>query len=196
MGIKVDALTGSDLADALPTLGRLRVTVFREWPYLYDGSMEYERHYFSRFAAAADTILVLARDGDEIIGASTGSPLTGHADEFANGFRDKGLDPRSIYYFGESVLLPQYRGRGIGHTFFGHREARARYFGRFTHTAFCAVVRPPDHPLRPKDYRPHDTFWRTRGYQPVEGLTTELAWKDIDQPAETYKTMQFWMREL
>jgi hypothetical protein len=26
----------------------LRIAVFRDWPYLYDGSLEYEREYLAR----------------------------------------------------------------------------------------------------------------------------------------------------
>jgi hypothetical protein len=36
-----------------------------------------------------------------------------------------------IFYFGESVLLPQFRGMGIGHHFFDEREAAARAAGEF-----------------------------------------------------------------
>jgi GNAT superfamily N-acetyltransferase len=196
MTISVEALTGTALTAVLPDLARLRIAVFRDWPYLYDGSLDYERAYLAKFAAASDTIIVIARDGNEVVGASTASPMTGHADEFAATFRAQGYDPLDIYYFGESVLLPAYRGQGIGHSFFGHREARARYLGRFTHAAFCSVVRPPDHPLRPKDARPLTPFWLGRGYHPVEGLMSTLTWKDIDEPAATPKPMQFWMQAL
>ena len=196
MPITVDALTGPELLDALPVLAKLRIAVFREWPYLYDGTLDYEKHYIANFADAPDALIVIARDGEDVVGVSTGSPLTGHTHEFADAFRAAGQDPGLVYYFGESVLLPAYRGQGIGNLFFGRREARARFFGRFTHTAFCGVVRPADHPLRPKDYRPLDGFWQRRGYQPVEGLTAQLGWKDIDQPSETLKPMQFWMRAL
>ena len=194
MAISVEALTDTALQSALPDLARLRIAVFRDWPYLYDGSLEYEQKYLSRFAASRDTIVVIARDGGKIVGASTASPMTGHADEFAAAFRAKGLDPLDVYYFGESVLLPAYRGQGIGHSFFGHREARARYHGRFTHTAFCSVVRPLTHPLRPKGARTLEAFWRGRGYAPHPGLTADLSWKDIDQPAATDKPMQFWTK--
>jgi hypothetical protein len=37
-----------------------------------------------------------------------------------------GMDVGRVFYFGESMLLPRCRGRGIGHAFFGHREAHAR----------------------------------------------------------------------
>ena len=94
------------------------------------------------------------------------------------------------------MLLPAYRGRGLGHAFFDHREAQARALGGFTHSTFCAVVRPPDHPLRPRDYVPLDAFWHKRGYAKADGMMAHFAWKDIDQAAETAKPMQFWMKAL
>jgi len=58
------------------------------------------------------------------------------------------------------------------------------------------VVRPDDHPLKPADYRPLDSFWRKRGYAPAEGLVAHYAWKDVDQTEETLKALQFWIRDL
>ena len=64
--------------------------------------------------------------------------------------RAAGHDVARVYYYGESVLLPGWRGRGIGVAFFAAREARARELG-FKVGTFCAVVRPDNHPLRPAD---------------------------------------------
>ena len=58
------------------------------------------------------------------------------------------------------------------------------------------MIRPPDHPLKPAHYRPLDPFWTRRGYRIVEGMIGKLSWKDIDQPEETEKPMQFWIRPL
>jgi len=58
------------------------------------------------------------------------------------------------------------------------------------------VNRPPDHPMRPAEYRPLDGFWRKRGYAPLEGAVARFAWKDLGQASETEKTLQFWMRPL
>jgi GNAT superfamily N-acetyltransferase len=196
MGIEIEPLTGEALKEALPALARLRIAVFRDWPYLYDGSLDYEQGYLQKFASSPNTILVVARDGAKIVGASTASPMEGHADGFADAVRAKGFDTKRIYYCGESVLLPEYRGHGIGHAFFDHREARARALGGYTHTAFCGVVREADHPLRPASYRPLDAFWRKRGYQKVEGLIAQFEWRDIDKPSADSKPMQFWMRPL
>lgn len=196
MTVQVVSLTGPDLAPALPAVARLRIAVFRDWPYLYDGSLAYEEKYLAKLAAADGAVIAAAYDGDEIVGCATAAPLAQVEEDFAEPFRARGLDIARIFYCGESVLLPAYRGRGLGHAFFDRREAQARRLGGSTHSAFCAVVRPDDHPLRPQNYRPLDAFWQKRGYAKVDGLVCRFAWKDIDQPTETEKPMQVWMKEL
>jgi GNAT superfamily N-acetyltransferase len=119
-----------------------------------------------------------------------------HADEFGEPFKKAGYDLSKIFYCGESVLLKSHRGHGLGHAFFDHREAQARKLGGFTHSTFCRVVRPDDHPLKPKDYVPLDGFWRKRGYEPIESLVATYTWKDVDQDEETIHPMQFWMKAL
>jgi GNAT superfamily N-acetyltransferase len=196
MAIEVKSLTGTDLVAALPALARLRIIVFRDWPYLYDGTLEYEQKYLDKFAAAKGAVCIAAYDGDEIVGASTGAPMIEHADEFAEPFKKAGYDIGKIFYCGESVLLKSHRGHGLGHAFFDGREAQARKLGGFTHSTFCRVVRPDDHPLKPDDYRPLDGFWNKRGYEPVPGIVATYSWKDIDQADETVHPMQFWMKAL
>ena len=196
MSIEVHALAGEDILPILPDLARLRITVFRDWPYLYDGSLDYEETYLAKFAAAKGAVCVVARDGDLVVGASTGAPMVEHADEFGTPFRAAGYDLDKIFYCGESVLLKSHRGHGLGHKFFDLREGHAHALGGFTHSTFCRVVRPDDHPLKPAHYIPLDRFWTKRGYAPVPGLTATYDWKDIDQAEETTHTMQFWMRAL
>ncbi len=145
---------------------------------------------------AEGAIIVAAYDGERIIGAATGAPLAGQLPQFAEPFAQRGYDLSTLFYCGESVLLPAYRGHGIGHRFFDEREAHARRLGGFDHATFCAVIRPPDHPLRPVHYRPLDPFWAKRGYQKVAGLIGHFSWQDVDQPAATEKPMQFWLRRL
>ena len=40
------------------------------------------------------------------------------------------VDPGSVFYFGESVLLPSWRGQGIGVIFLKEREDFARSLAR------------------------------------------------------------------
>lgn len=194
--MRIERLTGEALRAALPQLAALRTRVFREWPYLYDGSEDYERRYLATYAESEGSVIVGAFDGERAIGAATALPLEHEPPNVTDPFRAQRFAVERIFYFGESVLLPEYRGRGIGVAFFAEREAHARALGRFDKACFCAVVRAPDDPRRPPDYTPLDAFWRKRGYEPVPGLTCQFSWKEIGEAAESPKTMQFWMRDL
>jgi len=186
---------GPDIVPYLADVARLRVTVFRDWPYLYEGSEGYERDYLAAYARSRDSLFVLAMEGDRVIGASTGLPLSDDTEAFQFPFKQVGIATEEVFYLGESVLLPQYRGRGIGHAFFDHREAHARALGRFRWTAFCAVDRDEADSRRPAGFRPNDGFWRKRGYERREGMTMYLPWLETGQ-GETVHPLTFWLRPL
>lgn len=191
----VRVLTGAACEAALDDVAALRIEVFRAFPYLYDGDLAYEREYLQTYRDSEGAILVGAFDGDKLIGASTGTPLADHADDFRTAFDGTGHDLADVFYCAESVLLPAYRGRGVGHRFFDLREAHARALG-FPKVAFCGVQRPPDHLLRPADYQPLDLFWIARGYSKLDGVVAKFSWKDLGDAEETQKPLQFWLREL
>jgi len=195
MSVTVRRISGSEIACHLADLARLRIAVFAAFPYLYDGDPAYEADYVKEFAAEPGSVLVAAFDGSRVVGAATASPMTGQKPEFQAPFEERGIATEGLFYFGESVLLPEYRGQGIGHAFFDHREAAARDFGA-RYATFAAVVRPEDHWARSPDYRPLDGFWRKRGYVKVPGLVTELSWKEHGEPVESTKPMQYWLGSL
>lgn len=193
--IQFESLTGRAIEAALLSLARLRIEVFYAFPYLYDGDLAYEESYLRILGEARDSLVVVARSGGQLIGCATGSALDGHHDAFAAPLKARSIDPGSCFYCGESVLLPGYRGRGIGHAFFDRREAHARARG-YRYSCFCAVIRPEDHPMRPADYSPLDEFWQKRGYRKLDGAIATFGWKDIGDASETDKRMQVWLREL
>ena len=81
-------LTGEAVAGALGDLARLRIAVFRDWPYLYDGDEGYEREYLRAYTAPG-AVVVAAMDGDRMVGAATGAPMEDHAEDFAAAFADR-----------------------------------------------------------------------------------------------------------
>jgi len=184
------------LADHLDDIARLRIQVFRDWPYLYDGDIGYERRYLADFAASGRAVCIAAFDGDAMIGASTGLPLTDEHDGIKAPFAAASIPMESVFYCAESVLLPAYRGQGLYRRFFDGREAHARAQGGFDWVAFCGVERPADHPLKPADAKPLDDVWRHFGYEADETLVCRFSWKDIDRDTETEKPLKFWLKRL
>ena len=193
-GIHVRSLSSAELPAHLDAVAALRIAVFRGWPYLYEGDVGYERDYLSVYADSADSVVVLACDGERVVGASTGLPLADDAPAFRVPFEAAGIDPAQVFYLGESVLLPEYRGRGVGHAFFDHREAHARALGRFTTTAFCAVDRAGDDPRRPAGHRDNAAFWQGRGYTRRSGMTMQLPWREVGEAEERMHALTFWTR--
>jgi len=194
--LELKRLSGAELSAYIPELANLRIQVFRDFPYLYDGDLDYEAQYLKTYIESPESVIVLAFDGDKVVGASTGIPLKYETDEVKAPFLAAGLEVETIFYCGESVLISDYRGKGAGVAFFDHREAHARELGGYIYSCFCGVQRPDDHPRRPAGYKPLDNFWRKRGYEKHPELTTTFSWKDLDETEASSKPMTFWMKTL
>ena len=192
--ITLKTLHGDQIANHLDDIARLRIQVFREWPYLYDGDVAYEAEYLRTYTQAPRSIAVLAMEGERVVGASTGLPMDDEAQAFRAPLLQAGIDPAKVFYCGESVLLPEYRGRGIGHAFFDARQTHARRLGGFEACAFAAVVREADDPRRPAGHRDNDAFWHQRGYRRSD-IAMRLAWNETGR-GETAHILNFWLRPL
>lgn len=193
--IVVRPLLRDEVAARLDELAALRIGVFRSWPYLYEGSLDYERAYLQPYLHYPSALVIGVLHNNRLIGASTAIPLDAQSHDFTAPFADRPEKPETILYGGESLLLPIYRGRGIGGQFFDLREAYARAMGR-PHLAFCSIIRPADHPSRPANARSNDAFWTRRGYQPLPSVIAELDWRDRGDTEDSTHQLQFWMKTL
>ncbi|WP_101675788.1 GNAT family N-acetyltransferase [Alloalcanivorax mobilis] len=192
--VEIRPVSGIAVEPWLDELADLRIRVFRDFPYLYDGSMAYERDYLDRYARSQRSVFVLAMEYNRLVGAATALPLRDADPEFLAPFQEHGPDPDQVFYFGESVLLPEYRGQGVGHRFFDLRELYAQDFG-LPITTFCAVKRDLAHPRRPGQYQSLEPFWERRGYRCDERLVARFAWKDVGEAQATEKALPFWVRD-
>ncbi|MEN0058760.1 MAG: GNAT family N-acetyltransferase [Bdellovibrio sp.] len=193
--VEIRRLTGEDLQRELPALARLRIEVFRDFPYLYEGSMDYEQKYLEVYLRSSRCAMIAAYDQQRIVGAASALPLSDENDYVQEPFLHAGYDLKRIFYFGESVLLPSYRGQGLGHAFFDRREEVARSYGDYDITCFCAVQRSERHPQRPSSYRSLESFWTKRGYASRAELQAEFTWRDVGDQKETAKKMTYWLKE-
>lgn len=192
----VRTFSGARIDAYLDAVANLRIAVFRDWPYLYAGDREYERKYLATYAQSPDSVFVLAFDGEQVVGASTGIPLADEAAAFQQPFLEQDIGLGNVFYFGESVLLAEYRGYGLGHRFFDERERHARSLRRFTMTAFCAVERDDDDPRRSAGARSNDLFWIKRGYRRQDDMVCSLDWQEVGCEEASVHSLRFWLRAL
>jgi GNAT superfamily N-acetyltransferase len=194
--LRLATLIGRDMTPLLPDLARLCTVVFRDWPHLYEGDGRYDTEHLEALAASPRSALIIAYDGGMPVGASTCLPLEGAMANYQAPFLARGWPLERFFYLAESVLLPAYRGQGIGEAFFARREAHIRAASTCDFACFCTIQRPEDHPLRPPATTSLDAFWRRRGYVPVPGLHCTMRWKEIGQAGASDMTMQFWSKSL
>lgn len=192
--LTITPVTGEAIRQYIDDLAHLRIEVFREFPYLYDGDLDYEQRYLETYINSPRAVVVLAKADDQIVGASTALPLADETTAFRKPFEEQGWDIARIFYFAESVIKKDYRGGGTGAKFFASREAHAKLVGDFNVFCFAAVDRPADHPRRPASYRTLDAFWQRLGYVKHPELKMTLSWKDLDNEVETPKTLTFWVK--
>lgn len=194
--ITIEKFAGDEARKIADDLAHLRLKVFWDFPYLYEGTVEYEKTYLETYFKAKHSFILIVKDGDKIVGATTGIWAREEEESFKKPLHAYGLNTDEVFYFGESVLLPEYRGQGLGKVFMQERENYARSIPGIKILAFCSVERPFNHRLRPQGYKPLDEFWKSRGFSPASGLFTEYSWKDRDEKEETVKKLNYWLKNI
>lgn len=177
-------------------LATLRINVFREYPYLYDGNLEYEKNYLNQYLSTKNSALVIVKDGERIIGAITGIPLNETFSDCKNFFMENKIPMGGIFYLGEITLLKEYRGQGIGARMYELFEEFVRENKAYKEVALCEVVSPKNDPRRTSDYFCLDPFWTKRGFVKHPDWVTQFSWKEIETENEFYHPMVFWSKKL
>lgn len=188
-------LTGSNIASCLETLASLRLEIFREYPYLYEGRHEDELCYLKSYAEAPDACVILGMESGTIAGAATGMPLIHEDPQMLEAFSKNSLAVEGFYYVGELLLYQSFRNRGLGSKLLGQMESHIRSLGKYRKLTCATVVRPEDHPARRQDYIPITRFLAHSGFVILPGVTTSFSWSENDGIRRDHP-MQFWVKEL
>jgi hypothetical protein len=193
--LQIIRVKGREIEPYLNELAALRINIFRDYPYLYVGDMDYEKEYLNTYLSCPESTMIIVLDNGKVVGASTAIPMQFETDEFKTPFIKHDMNVDEVFYFGESVLLSEYRGKNIYREFFKGREAAAREFGSRI-TTFCAVDRDENDSRKPQGYKPLDVVWSHFGYTKHPELYAHFSWKEIGETKETPKRLTFWMKTL
>jgi GNAT superfamily N-acetyltransferase len=188
-------LTGPAVGPCLEALASLRINIFREYPYLYDGRREDELNYLRLYMEDPDAFVISVDDAGSMVGAATGIPLCHENQALIDPLAGTSYPVAETFYVGELLFFPAYRNHGLGLGLITMVEEQVRSLGTFRYLTCLTVIRPDDHPLCPKGYVPIDRFLDCIGFGCLPGVTTSFSWKEIDGISREHP-MQFRIKDL
>lgn len=186
---------GKEIEKYIEELGRFRIEIFKEYPYIYDGDMEYEKKYLGRYARCEESFLLVVDNEHGIDCACTGIPLKDELPEFQKPFLERDIPIDKIFYLGEVMVRKNLRGQGLGTRLMDRALTHVYNAGLYEEVVLATVIREPNHPLRPADYIDKDNLWRKFGFEKLDGITVSFDWKDIGEEQETTKEMVYWRKQ-
>jgi len=190
----ISLLVEHTINDAIDAIAQLRIDIFKEYPYLYDGDLESEAKYLKKFTHAKDAITVVLKDDERVVGAITGLPLQYEEEAMLKPWREGEIAITKIYYFSEILLYEAYRGQGLGQELFDTAQEWVQNYHRYDYFTLATVDREID--LAPQSYHPTDSFWLRNGYVKQSDKIAYLTWRDLDKAQEDAKPMHFWTKKL
>jgi GNAT superfamily N-acetyltransferase len=166
MSLRIEAMKEKDNAPYVQLLSEMRIKAFKEFPYLYVGNVKDDLYYTSCYTMKHG-LLVLAFQDDNIIGIYSAMPMntpTCFLEDWSRHLAAEGIDVNKCFYAGELIVDPAFQQRGIGFQLFKRLVLEVDQLGYDT-LAGVTVIRPKDHPQRPKDYYDSDAIWIKYGYK-------------------------------
>ena len=183
MNIKIRLYQGESLNTEIDILSDFRLRYFREFPYLYVGTKEYEQDYLATYLSDPTTRLLIARDQDannKIVGVAIASMLSPELKILCQSNKLSQfpeLTTEQFFYFGEMIFVPEYRNKGIGKQLLEELKKVGREQGA-TRFCFLAVDRAYNDIRRPADYIDSDVFFQKFGFEKTE-VSVSFDWATI-----------------
>lgn len=185
----------SEMTQILETLAQMRIRNYAEFPYLYDGDLEYEKHYLTQIIESKGAAVIIMKTENQVIGYTSGMPMLSDA-EIIESFSQ--LENASkIFYVTDVILDQQHRKNGLGRMLLKEMECYALKSGYST-SSFLTVDREEDDPRRPKMYKSPDHIWESCGYHRTK-MKCFFPWKTFDENGaseEQMNPMSLWLKSL
>lgn len=194
-GLTIQAFKGPEAKIYFKQIATLRITMFKEFPYLYEGSIEDEEEYLSIYFNSPNSVILLVLDKDKVVGFSSSIPLSEEMEEIKNPFVESDLDINSIHYIGEMIIETAYRTKGMFNIMANYQEEYARS-KEYLSIVFMTVIREHNHLLKPKNYRCLEILWKYLGYELLEGIKVKFSWKQVDGECPQDNQLGIWFKKL
>lgn len=200
-GFLYQSYCGREIGEHVHEVAKFRIRYFRDFPYLYEGNLEYEKKYLEAYSLDERSILIKVTDNkDRLLAVSTALPLltpSNILDRASLMFSEIGLEPTEIFYYGEIILDYTLRGKGIARNIYNLQDQFAKKHG-YTKIAIATVVRNEDDPRQPDGYVSSDPVWKNFGFEKTS-IEFDFPWPTVQEDghvAEANNPMLYWVKTL
>jgi len=194
--MEFQVVTGHQFTQHINAIAHLRIAIFKEYPYLYDGKLADEATYLKSYAASKNTLLIIAKDQGKIVGAITGIPLAETDEIFRMPFEKYHFSVHSIFYLGEILLFKEYRGKGVGYKMYKMLEDLVRKNKQYEKIAIAEVLRDENDPRKPHNYVSVHKLWERLGFIEHPELIVQIPYKEIDSEKKVPHSLIFSFKDL
>ncbi|HEV2601172.1 MAG TPA: hypothetical protein VGT41_02640 [Candidatus Babeliales bacterium] len=192
-------LTGQNLQTITSFMAQQRVEAFREYPYLYEGTVAEDTEYVQWLVGLQHSAVAASYLDGEPVGFVSGIAFVDNEQEFKGScalFEENGLDPKDFYYVPEAIVAAAHRNKSLFTRLHSLLEEHVKSLG---YKASCLVLESHEqHPLKPVDYKGPDEAFIKTGYSKTRMLTS-CAWPTIqpDGPAKNQvHPLTYWIKNL
>lgn len=189
-GLVIKTFQGKDISPHVKAITDLCLIIYKEKPYLYEGTEEEYRPFIEYYADSETNRACLLFDESKPVGVAIGMPLHAMRDKYREPFLSMRPEenPDELFYLGELLLLKDYRGNNLGKQMYLECERLATQEG-FKKICFCKIDEPEsDQSL--------DGFWKKLGFEKCEEGTFVVYWKNVGESDESPHQMRYWIKSL
>lgn len=192
--IVIEVLKGNEVIPYLKKWIEIRLLFYKDYPYLYDGTMEGEEHYLRMYSNSENTLLVMAKRGEEIIGAVIGLPLPESPEENKDAFQEAGMLQEELFYLGDSIVTKEFKTSNVQEQMYHKFESAVKHLEKYRGIVVCEIERDVNDPKKVANDTFYELAWNNRGFIKEPNQTVLFSWQEIDDVESSDHRMVFWRK--
>lgn len=194
--IVFEVFKGSEVIPHLRKLIEIRFLFYRDYPYFYDGTIEDEENYLRWYSNSENTLLVLAKSGENIVGAVIGLPLPESLEENKDAFQNIEVSPCELFYLGDNMVIKELKASSVQEQMYHQFEHAVKQLGKYKEIVVCEVERDVDDPKKITNDIFGEFAWNTQGFIREPNQIVNFSWKEIGDSTSSNHRMVFWRKLL
>lgn len=194
--VHIETFKGSEVIPYLPSLAELRLLFYREYPYLYEGDLNGEEKYLNLYATSENSLLILAKRGEEYIGCVAGLPLFESQEENVQLFTQHKIPANRLFCLGEIVLFHATEQSDVAEKLYEQFEGAVIELKQYDTIFVCEIEREAHDPKKPLGAFSSEVIWERRGFCKHPELATSYSWKEVGETEASNHRMVFWSKKL